>query len=83
MELIPIYAKSTLRALRTKFLFTQDEAASRLGISVPTLRAWETDSSDLSRKQMKAIEETYATPEDFIFFGPESTFSELMRTGTD
>jgi len=76
---IPIDRLDTLRTLRIKNDLTQQEAAKLLGISESTLRALEKDSSNISYKMIKKIEEVYGVKQEFIFFGKESTFSELIR----
>nr|WP_092074992.1 helix-turn-helix transcriptional regulator [Dendrosporobacter quercicolus]NSL49627.1 helix-turn-helix transcriptional regulator [Dendrosporobacter quercicolus DSM 1736]SDN25505.1 DNA-binding transcriptional regulator, XRE-family HTH domain [Dendrosporobacter quercicolus] len=79
MNEIPLTLRNTLRSLRVKFNYTQEEAAVLLGVSTPTLRAWESDSGKMPFEKIIVIEKIYKTPKDYIFFGKESTFSELLR----
>ena len=79
MNEVPIDRKNTLRSLRVKFGYTQGEAAIHLGISVPTLRAWEYNSGVVTYQQILKIEEVYNTSMDYIFFGKEDSFSELIK----
>jgi transcriptional regulator with XRE-family HTH domain len=75
----PAYLRNTIRSLRIKLGYTQQEAAELIGISPVTLRVWEKDSSNIPFKKIKKIEEVYHTPQDYIFFGSESAFSEMMK----
>lgn len=75
--------KDTLRSLRIKFGYTQDEAAGLLAVSTHTLRAWEQNSDNLPYQKIKRIEEVYRTSQDNIFFGSESAFSEILRGGAE
>jgi len=76
---IPLVLKDTLRSLRVKFGYTQGEAAELIGVSVPTLRGWEQDSSNISYQHIKKIEQVYNRSQNYIFFGDEVSFSELVR----
>lgn len=76
---IPIVLKDTLRSLRVKFGYTQEQAAELIGVSVPTLRGWEQDSGNISYMNIKKIERVYGKSQDYIFFGNEVSFSELVR----
>jgi transcriptional regulator with XRE-family HTH domain len=76
---VSIQQRDTLRSLRIKFGYTQEEAATLVGVSVKTLRAWEKNSSNVPYQKMQTFERVYNTPHDFIFFGDEVAFSELMR----
>ena len=51
-ELIPFEIKHSVLDLRVRAGLSQAQAAARLGISEPTLRKWENDSSVLSYKDM-------------------------------
>ncbi|RNC29780.1 MAG: HTH-type transcriptional regulator ImmR [Candidatus Dichloromethanomonas elyunquensis] len=82
IEKVPIYLKNTLRSLRIKFNYTQEKAASLLDISVPTLRNWERDSSNVPYHMIERFEKIYGTSQDYIFFGDEVAFSELIRSQT-
>jgi len=79
---VSIHLKNTLRSLRVKFGYTQGEAALLLGVSVPTLRAWECNSGGVPYRKILKIEEVYNTSQDYIFFGNEVSFSELIRKPT-
>jgi len=79
---IPIDRKDTLRSLRVKLGLTQKQAAKLLGVGESTLRSWEKDSSNISYSNIKKIEEVYGVDSQYIFFGKESTFSELVRNNT-
>ncbi|WP_040932027.1 helix-turn-helix domain-containing protein [Paenibacillus larvae] len=79
MSTIPLYQINTLRSLRTKYGYTQKEAAKLLGISEGTLRVWEKNSEGITYSKIKKIEEVYGTPQDYIFFGKESAFSEILE----
>lgn len=78
-QIIPIDRKDTLRTIRIKLGLTQKEAAKLLGVSESTLRSWEKDSSNISYSSIRKIEEVYGVEQQYIFFGSESTFSELIR----
>lgn len=81
MEL-PIDRYDTLRSIRIKLGLTQTEAARLIGITQGTLRSWEQDSTRIGFAQIKKIEQVYGIKHRFIFFGKESTFSELVRAST-
>jgi len=76
---VSIHLKNTLRSLRVKFGYTQGEAAVLLEISVPTLRAWECNSGGVPYQKILKIEGVYNTSQDYIFFGKEDSFSELVK----
>lgn len=76
---IPLILKNTLRSLRVKFGYTQEEAAKLIGVSAPTLRCWEQNSEKVPYQTIKKIEKVYNTPQDYIFFGDEDSFSELIK----
>jgi transcriptional regulator with XRE-family HTH domain len=71
--------KNTLRSLRIKHGYSQKTAAKLLNISDTTLRNWERDSSGVTYAEIKRIEDTYNIPSDYIFFGKELAFSELLK----
>lgn len=75
-EKIPDVAKHTLQELRARADLSQSQAAKGLGITEPTLRKWENDSSVLSYRDMKKVAQFYKIPLDYIFFGPKNAFSE-------
>lgn len=79
MSDIPIGFINTLRSLRVKFGYTQEEAAELIGVSVRTLRSWEQDSKTIPYMVVKKIEHVYRTPQDYIFFGNEVSFSEQLK----
>ncbi|BFH15656.1 helix-turn-helix domain-containing protein [Paenibacillus melissococcoides] len=79
MSAIPERMKDTLRSLRIKFGYSQEEAAALLNISKRTLQLWEKDSGNISYSKVEMIEHVYRTPRDHIFFGKESAFSEIMK----
>lgn len=78
-ELIPFEIKHSVLDLRVRAGLSQAQAAARLGISEPTLRKWENDSSVLSYKDMLRISKLYGVPLDYIFFGPNNAFSEIAK----
>lgn len=78
-EKIPTYLKHTIKALRVRSGLSQKEASALLGISQPTLRSWEKDSSKLEYNQIKMIEQRYSIPQDYIFFGTDNAFSEKIK----
>ncbi|UTF48240.1 helix-turn-helix transcriptional regulator [Limosilactobacillus fermentum] len=75
-DLIPTEVKHTIKDLRVRAGLSQSEVSKRLGVTEPTLRKWENDSSVLSFRQMKEIAGFYRIPLDYIFFGPDNAFSE-------
>ena len=80
-ELIPVKSKHTLRDLRVRIGLSQTTAAQQLGITEPTLRKWEKDSSVLSFKDMTRVANFYHVPLDYIFFGSNNAFSEKVIEG--
>lgn len=78
-ELIPFEIKHSVIDLRVRAGLSQAQAAAKLGISEPTLRKWENDSSVLSYKDMLRISKLYGVPLDYIFFGPNNAFSEITN----
>jgi len=79
MSSVPVYMISTLRALRIKMGYPQKEAALMLGISVKTLQSWEKNAEKIPYEKIKLIERIYKTPQNYIFFGKESAFSEILK----
>lgn len=73
---VPQEAKHTIRDLRIRANMSQAGAAKALGISEPTLRKWENDSSALTFRDMQRIAKLYNIPLDYIFFGTDNAFSE-------
>ena len=78
-ELVPLNVKHSIADLRVRAGLSQAQAASKFGISEPTLRKWENDSSILSYKDMIRISNIYNIPLDYIFFGPNNAFSERKK----
>lgn len=76
---LPIDRYDTLRTIRIKLGLTQEDAAKEIGVAAQTLRSWERDSSRIGFSFIQRIEKAYGIQHEFIFFGKESTFSELMR----
>lgn len=76
---IDINLKNSLRSLRTKLGYTQEESAKLLGISAVTLRGWETESGNIKIDFIKKIEELYNTRQEYIYFGNEAEFARLLR----
>ena len=66
-EVVPQFAKHTIKDLRVRANMSQTTAAERLGISEPTLRKWEDDSSRIAFKDMQRIADLYNIPLDYIF----------------
>ena len=75
-DLIPIEAKHTIKDLRVRAGLSQNEAAAKLGVTPPTLRKWENDSSILSYRQMNEIADLYRIPLEYIAFGDGKAFKE-------
>lgn len=78
-EILPTYRLDTLRTLRIKSGFTQKEASKRLDVCEATLRSWEKDSSNIGYRDIQKVEQIYGIDKEYIFFGNESTFSELFK----
>lgn len=74
--MIPTEVKHTIRDLRVRAGLSQYEAATKLGVTPPTLRKWENDSSVLSFRQMKEIANLYHIPSEYIAFGEDEAFKE-------
>ncbi|MGY5623185.1 helix-turn-helix transcriptional regulator [Limosilactobacillus fermentum] len=81
-DIIPTEVKHTIKDLRVRAGLSQSEASRRLGVTEPTLRKWENDSSVLSFRQMKEIAGFYHIPLDYIFFGDDNAFSEKQEEQT-
>ncbi|UPK45738.1 helix-turn-helix domain-containing protein [Paenibacillus pabuli] len=79
MKAIPVYLKNTLRSLRVKNGYSQKEAAMLLGISDATLRNWERNAEVVPMPKIPKVAEVYHTPQEYIFFGRESAFSEVLK----
>lgn len=74
--MIPTKVKHTIKDLRVRAGLSQSEAATKLGVTPPTLRKWENDSSVLSLRQMKEIANFYHIPLEYIAFGDDEVFKE-------
>ena len=74
--MIPTEAKHTIKDLRVRAGLSQSEAANKLGVTPPTLRKWENDSSVLSLRKMKEIANFYRIPLEYIAFGDDKAFKE-------
>ena len=72
--MVPTEAKHTIKDLRVRAGLSQSEAATKLGVTAPTLRKWENDSSVLSLRQMKEIARFYKIPLEYIAFGDDEVF---------
>ena len=75
-RIVPNNIKHTIKDLRIRMNMSQSQASRRLGVSEPTLRKWEKDSSTLTYRDMQRISNVYKIPLDYIFFGSNNTFSE-------
>ena len=76
---IPDIVKHSLLDLRNRLGLSQKEASKRLGVSIDTLRNWESDSSNITYKQIQKIATTYKIPESYIFFGSKYAFSGFLN----
>lgn len=74
METIEI--KHTIKDLRVRAGLSQYEASSKLGITPPTLRKWERDSSILSLRKLEAIANLYQIPIEYIYIGPDDHYKQ-------
>jgi len=79
MKDAPIYLKKTIRTLRLDYNISLDKAAEMLGISTPTYRKWEQDSTKIPIGKIAILEKMYNISCDFIFFGSELTYSEQIK----
>ena len=73
-NIIPTGVKHTIKDLRVRAGLSQNEAAAKLGVTPPTLRKWENDSSVLSYRQMNEIADLYRIPLEYIAFGDDEVF---------
>lgn len=76
---VDVRLKNTMRSLRIKFGYTQEESAKLLGVSAVTLRGWESESGNITFDCIKKIEKLYKTKQEYIFFGSEAKFAKLLR----
>lgn len=77
-EKVPVYLKHTLRDLRVRKGLPQSDAAKMMGVTGPTLRKWEKDSSGLTMQQIWKISRIYSIPQEYIFFGSSKDFNERI-----
>ncbi|KGL45021.1 hypothetical protein EP56_05525 [Listeriaceae bacterium FSL A5-0209] len=75
---MPTYAKQTLKSLRVRSGYSQDQAAELLGITAMTLRKLEKDSTDITFDMMNKTSKLYVCPIDYIFFGNTNAFSVIL-----
>ena len=76
---IPTNVKHTLKDLRVRSGLSQQQAASMLDVTAPTLRKWENDSAGLSYRVIEKIEKIYSIPKEYIFFGTNNAFSKKIK----
>ena len=77
-EKVPVYLKHTIRDLRVRKGLSQSDAAKMMGVTEPTLRRWEKDSSNLKMQQIWKISKMYSIPQDYIFFGSNNDFIKML-----
>lgn len=77
-EKVPVYLKHTIRDLRVRKGLSQSDAAKMMGVTEPTLRRWEKDSSGLTMQQIWKISKMYSIPQDYIFFGSNNDFIKML-----
>lgn len=77
-EKVPVYLKHTLRDLRVRKGLPQSDAAKMMGVTGPTLRKWEKDSSNLKMQQIWKISKMYSIPQEYIFFGSNNDFIKML-----
>ena len=63
--------KYTLRELRARKDWTQEETAKRLGVSLQTYNAWEQNFGSVKVSPAAAIAKVFGVPLDSNFFGNE------------
>ena len=78
-ETVPTNLKWTLSALRERIGMSQSEASKALGISVPTLKKWEDDSSEMQIKDVDKVSKLYHIPKNYIFFGTNFYLIEELK----
>ena len=76
MEAIVPEIKHTIKDLRVRAGLSQYEACAKLGITPPTLRKWESDSSNLSLRKLEAISNLYQIPIEYIYVGPDNYYKQ-------
>ena len=62
---IPVY---TLKELRARKNWTQEETAKRLGVSIQTYNAWENDFGKVKASSAAAVAKLFDVKIDEIFF---------------
>lgn len=72
---MPSIPRISMRAARVNANLSQDEAAKSLGISKSTLQKYEAGITIPDILTARKMEEVYAFPIDFIFFGPNTALS--------
>ncbi len=77
-EKVPVYLKHTIRDLRVRKGLSQSDAAKMMGVTEPTLRRWEKDSSNLKMQQIWKISKMYSIPQEYIFFGSNNDFIKML-----
>lgn len=77
-EKVPVYLKHTIRDLRVRKGISQSDAAKMMGVTDPTLRRWEKDSSNLKMQQIWKISKMYSIPQEYIFFGSNDDFIKML-----
>jgi len=77
-EKVPVYLKHTIRDLRVRKGLSQSDAAKMMGVTEPTLRRWEKDSSNLKMQQIWKISKMYSIPQEYIFFGSNNDFINML-----
>lgn len=60
--------KITLKAARVNAGMTQTEAAKRIGVSISTLKNWESGNTFPKQPQIEAMCEIYGISYDALFF---------------
>lgn len=71
--------KITLRAARVNLGLTLKDAAEQFGIHHETLAKYEQDSGNVPRSFFIQIESVYGIPEEFIYFGKQNEFPDMVR----
>jgi len=77
-EKVAVYLKHTIRDLRVRKGISQSDAAKMMGVTDPTLRRWEKDSSNLKMQQIWKISKMYSIPQEYIFFGSNDDFIKML-----
>lgn len=69
----------TLRAARINSGFKLKEVAVETGNCPETISKYENDSTRIPRDMLEKLVALYGVPEEYIFFGRESVFTERIR----